>query len=32
MKEEVASDRAIRKVICEVLYIPLRGKNGVSEE
>ncbi len=22
----------IRKVICEVLYIPLRGKYGVSEE
>jgi hypothetical protein len=32
MKEEVASDRAIRKVIFEVLYIPLRGKNGVTEE
>jgi hypothetical protein len=21
-----------RKVICEVLYVPLRGKYGVSEE
>jgi len=28
MKEETALDRALRKVICAVLYIPLRGKYG----
>lgn len=29
---EKSEKRIIRKVICEVLYIPLRGKYGVSEE
>ncbi len=29
---EKSEKRIIRKVICEVLYIPLRGRYGVSEE
>jgi hypothetical protein len=29
---ENSEKRIIKKIICEVLYIPLRGRFGVSEE